>query len=273
VPQKTYSATELESYQKCPYHYYHKYILKEPELETLTDDIAATKWGTLVHKILYHYYQGPLTKENLFTIAQNLFKEYAEDTFYWRVKEEILHGLLDTFYTTELDHPLTLRPTSFEHPFVFTLPHSDLTLKGTIDLILESPNGGCIAVLDYKTRKTIPTSADFKEFRTLQLPIYQLILTHQHPEKECIAGIFYQLIDHENVTKTIVAITETGKTHLDIGRKRPYKIEDDYYRRLTHHLIQLKESIEGGHMSPTHSPLCKVCGYRSTCYEANRFTH
>lgn len=207
----------------------------------------------------------------------------AQDTFYWKVKEDILFGtseypgLLDTFYNTELDHPLTLKPIAFEKPFTLTIPNTDLTLKGKIDVILESPNGGCIAVLDYKTGKTLPTSADVKEFRSLQLPIYQLVLTQQHPEKECVAGIFYQLVDAQNVTKTIVSITETGKTHIDLGRKRPYKIEDGYYQQLTEHLIQLKTHIEQGHMSPAlslspqRSSLCKVCGYRSACYDPNRF--
>ncbi len=303
IPTGPLSASQLETYQSCPYHYYHKYILKEAEEDPSTEEIPAHLWGTLIHSILQKFYESlsekplafhpenqPALRNRLVIIATTLFKKTAETNAFWDIKHQLLFGtntqpgLLDAFLNTELSHPLQLVPNQYEVNFS---PHKltdTLTLSGKIDVLLRDPIGNCIAVLDYKTGKNLPTGSDIKNFRSLQLPIYHLIAQKIQPQNNCIAGILYQLKDTQNITKSILFVTEEGKQMLDLGRKRPYVLESDFHARLIQHLCTLQGLLTEGYFSPNLHPklehmhtyrneLCKNCNYWSTCYYDNRFNH
>ncbi|MSR88268.1 MAG: PD-(D/E)XK nuclease family protein [Candidatus Margulisbacteria bacterium] len=303
IPTGPLSASHLETYQSCPYHYYHKYILKEDAEDPSIEEIPAHIWGILIHSILQKFYESlnenplafhpenqPALRNRLVTIATILFRKTAEPNAFWDIKHHLLFGtdtqpgLLDAFLNTELSHPLQLVPNQYEVSFS---PHKltdTLTLSGKIDVLLRDPTGNCIAVLDYKTGKHLPTGSDIKNFRSLQLPIYHLIAQEKYPEASCIAGILYQLKDAQNITKSILFVTEEGKQSLDLGRKRPYILESDFHNRLIQHLCTLQDLLTEGYFSPTLHPklehmhthrneLCKNCNYWSTCYYDNRFNH
>ena len=94
-----------------------------------------------------------------------------------------------------------MEPILFEFSFGKQTPHSvqlskdeTLNVTGQIDCVLESKNGELV-ILDYKTGSVIPTAADIKTMRNLQLSLYYLVLKSVYPEKSLVGGIFYQLKD------------------------------------------------------------------------------
>ncbi|MFZ0455187.1 MAG: 3'-5' exonuclease, partial [Ignavibacteriaceae bacterium] len=54
---KEYSISQLETYAKCPYKYFAERILKLKPLEEPSEEIEALEMGSLLHNILYEFYE------------------------------------------------------------------------------------------------------------------------------------------------------------------------------------------------------------------------
>jgi hypothetical protein len=306
-----YSVSQLETYQKCPHLYYYRYILKEIPFEEGFEEISASQWGIVIHHICYEIFKkmkesrktfsyrseehAKEIKEFVIKIATEVFESYEKPSFYWAIKKVILFGderhpgLIDEFIRTEHNWTVDVEPILFEFSFGKQAPHSvrlseneTLNVTGQIDCVLESKNGELV-ILDYKTGSVIPTAADIKTMRNLQLSLYYLVLKSVYPEKSLVGGIFYQLKDAEKVDKKIVFSKKEAKKELfGLGRERPFEWKDDFDQAVKDHLRQVKHHIQDGFFSPnSHDILpemkskrpfaCKFCPYTIVCRYKGRF--
>ena len=152
----------------------------------------------------------------------------AQEAYIWQVQANFLFGqgdqpgLLNQFIEHECNTPIPLKTTAFELPFTekeLTLTHPQnpsqkLPLKGIIDAVLTDAPHTHALILDYKTGSTLPTAADIKTFRSLQLPLYSLALKKIYPKTHMVGAMIYQLKSQTKLGKSMPFITEIGRAHV-----------------------------------------------------------
>ncbi len=175
------SATSLEDFFGCPFYYFQKYVLgierwEEPEAALSID---AMDLGSLYHAILEDYYRS--RGNNIATVAERHFNEFQRRgvTGYptvWEVKKQIIIEELDAFIERDRNASVGWRPTDFEREFRSIAVAPPVRLRGTIDRIDRSDDGGRARVLDYKTGRLPRNIRDdsLTGGEALQLPLYIL---------------------------------------------------------------------------------------------------
>jgi ATP-dependent helicase/nuclease subunit B len=209
ISQSEFSATQLESYAKCPYKYFVENILRLETIAEPMEELEAFEYGSLIHSILYEFYtklrekgivlSGSIdeefksAEEILFKIAERRFDELnlnPEFSFYEREKLLGINGkraqsLLYKFLEEERKNNDGYLPEYFElsfgnvkHEEKFSKKFKEgviagsVKLKGKIDRIDINENEKTIKVIDYKLGGTKPTSEDLSTGISLQLPLY-----------------------------------------------------------------------------------------------------
>ncbi len=85
--ERQYSASQLEEYAKCPFQYFVKRILQLEAIEEPTEELESFELGSIVHSILYEFYQT-INQKNIilsscddetFRLAEKLIFEIAEN--------------------------------------------------------------------------------------------------------------------------------------------------------------------------------------------------
>ena len=303
--ESSFSATQFENYQKCPYSFFLQTVLNEDEVDN-EQTIPATIWGQLLHELFHDFYveierknldfnnvnHHDELKTQLHKIGKHVFDSYKKGKFEWQIKEILLFGnktvkgLLDLFCEQECNTNLPLEKRKLEHPFTISIKNKEnlpLRIKGKIDLVLESDYNNMFVIGDYKTGKTVPSSADIKEFRSLQLSIYQYAFQKEFEGKESSGAFIYQVHDQYRCDKHVLACTEKGKSDIfNLGRKRPFQISSEFFDALEDHLLHLRNSIINGKFSPNSTEIvphmeskrtqtCSYCPYSYTCTYEHRF--
>lgn len=205
---KEYSISQLETYAKCPYKYFAERILKLKPAEDPTEEFEAREMGSMLHKILFEFYEKIKRKGIILTgasgdnfkFAENLIFEIAESkineanynsplTFY--EKEKILgingrrrNSILFKFLETEQKQDgfipeyfeigfgnLPYRGVQEKNIVIKDLKAGEVSIRGKIDRIDLSEDGK-FKIVDYKlSGKHIPSS-DLLDGISLQLPLY-----------------------------------------------------------------------------------------------------
>ena len=238
-----------------------------------------------------------LTKPLLNKIGRQVFENFALPTALWEIKKTFLfgsqnrQGFLDAIIDEEIHHPLPqgFKPSAFEQPFgesPLSLSHPDfnhpLKLKGTIDLVLQD-NAGRIMVLDYKTGAVLPIPKDIETLRAMQLPLYLIAIKHLYPQSEGVAGMYFQLRDAKDLTKTTpIVLNADIKKEFGLTRNRPILADTAFYTRIINHLFQLQTLMHNGFFGLTHrielteafknrDKKCKSCAFKLSCRYPGRF--
>ena len=186
------SYTQINNYNKCPFMYYLKHVLKVDEF---IGDFS-TEIGTLFHKIL----EDSNSKEiNLDDYKDEVLKHFT--TFKERYfAEKVLPQVLRVIKKNQEFHNVTeLNKILFEEEFIVKLDEIS-SIMGRIDKFLIDEVSKTIAVVDYKTgsfkfdKKKVAVGLD------LQLPLYAFLLSKKYPEY-LIAGVYIQnvLLEKENI--------------------------------------------------------------------------
>ncbi len=200
------SATALETWARCPYRYFVRYLLGVEPLDTpeLRHRIDALSRGRLVHRVLERFVAegtepdgnphvrgwSAEDRRRLQEIATEEFAAVAArgltgELVYWRRDQVLLRRELARF--VELDHDRRieerLRPLATERDFGFATEPATVALgdgrsirvRGSIDLIDEAEDGRLV-VTDYKTGSLPRLSEDAPHDgdTRLQLVIYAL---------------------------------------------------------------------------------------------------
>lgn len=182
-----FSASEIEAYLACPFHWYYDRMLGA---EALDEEIGALAKGRLAHEILNRFYEqraatrrGRVTAENLRTALSEHGKLAAEV-----VKSGPAPGTLqeeEVIRAAIVGSERIIRQDALFMPgftpcateLAFGMGEEDppvkigsFFLKGRIDRIDSSSSG--IVVIDYKTGSTVAKKADFDKRGLVQLPLY-----------------------------------------------------------------------------------------------------
>jgi ATP-dependent helicase/nuclease subunit B len=209
ISERQFSATQLETYAKCPYKFFLENILKIQTIEEPLEELEAFEFGSLIHSILFEFY-SILKKKKLilkkcsdddfnkaekilFSVAHKKFEELnlsSEIAFYEREKLLGIDGkkknsILYKFLQEERNNDDGYIPSLFELGFGSLIRDNneqilnkkeikigEVRLRGKIDRIDINEEDKTLKVVDYKLSGNSPTIEDLKTGLSLQLPLY-----------------------------------------------------------------------------------------------------
>jgi ATP-dependent helicase/nuclease subunit B len=196
----TISPSRLETYARCPFEYFLKYVLGVTELEAPTEEfeLPPMERGALLHDLLREVYIeclsarpfGEQSEEDVASalvrageVLDRLGRVHAENhPATWQAEREKTLEQLAALLGHERAEHAGARPARFEQSFGFGSPGHSLTLdsgevltfRGRIDRVDLLPDG-TIQAVDYKSGKADAYKPDSLAGGTqLQLPIYLL---------------------------------------------------------------------------------------------------
>jgi len=201
-PEHVWSSSRLETYAKCPLHFYVAHGLHLEPRAVPQEGFDPLILGSIYHRVLEMVYQSapadPLSA--LSEVAHEVFadapREYGfRPTPLWEQQQrEFLQVLEKTIVALEEASegyepcaqelpfglhgapPLTLHPpSSILHPpsSILHPPSFTLQLRGYIDRVDRAPDGS-LRVIDYKAGSSRIAARELEEGTRLQLPLYAL---------------------------------------------------------------------------------------------------
>jgi len=185
-PAHVWSSSSLETYAKCPLHFYLAYVLYlEPRLPP-QEGFDRLILGSIYHRVLEEVYRSspdaPLAI--LREVAERVFAaapaEYGfrPSPLWEQQQREFLQVLEKTIlaleeareeyepYAQELSFGLRDRP-----PLIIRHSTSSIQMRGYIDRVDRAPDGS-LRVVDYKTGSSPISPRELEEGTRLQLPLY-----------------------------------------------------------------------------------------------------
>jgi len=192
------SATRLETYGRCPFRYYARYVL---ELADPEEDRNSAIRGTVLHRVLEKCFEKwirdpggmrrlPRAKKLALAELEKALAEYplmAEKKYRYDLDCEDLRRTIECFLDHELPRlagsPLQPHRVEFDFgssqskvpPYAVSDGERTLEIRGKIDRIdLHAPSG-VGAVIDYKSQSTFKKS-DLGLGISLQLALYTAVL-------------------------------------------------------------------------------------------------
>lgn len=186
-PEKKLSITMLETYPRCPYQFYIKWVLQLETPEEPVFEIESRQWGLIIHAVLGQLYQnGAVPLEELPTVAPRILDAVLNNFnlphFWNEVTQQVFANLLPRF----IEREKALRDEYYQ-PVETELKLKggltpDITLYGRIDRI--DIAGNRLRVIDYKTGSTEISTRAVTEHRThIQLPLYAWLVQKKFPDK------------------------------------------------------------------------------------------
>lgn len=158
------SATSIDLYNKCAFHYYlSKIVFIDSFEETLSSKI-----GNIAHKILENIVKNQTTnlneikKEFSLTPRENIIIDSLKPQL-----DKMIGNFIEFKNTTQLKNMI-----SEDFNFSYKISNKS-TLEGRIDLIISNDNN--FAIIDHKTSSTKFDQSIIKFGYSLQLPIYYLL--------------------------------------------------------------------------------------------------
>lgn len=291
------SVTQLENYQLCPYRFLMESIIGITIDPPRDDGPAAHEWGSLVHRIIHHFWTWILDNPIVFipdnqTQLGDKLWDFAErelatvfPPIYRTIYRQILvgnsesPGILAKFLDATIATGAT--PVATELSVSATGPGWKLDtteLVGKIDAIMHIPPNWFV-IVDYKTGSTIPGPADIRNFFHLQLPVYSLMATPTlAPDYTWGGGQIFHLRSADAVAIKPVLIAGSAKTDLAIGRARPHIADTAYFADLIDHVENTIATLQSGQFewdTPISLPLrkkrCRSCPVKWMCRYPGRY--
>jgi len=254
LSERQFSATQLETYARCPYKYFAERVLNLSTIEEPSEELEALELGSLLHVILYEFYislkeigitlkscndaEFKEAKKLLFVIAEKRFNEiHTGSVFSFYEKEKLLgfnnnkeNSLLYKFLLEERSSDDGFIPEYFELSFGNisddNLPASefkidDVNLRGKIDRVDISETHNATKIIDYKLGGTKPSASDLQRGLSLQLPLYlfaakELISAQQNKDLQPFGTEIYSLkYSSKDFGKKLVGSRNVRNTETD----------------------------------------------------------
>lgn len=246
----TFSFSQFEAYERCPWQYRYRFVLKVP-----APGNYAASFGRSVHDTLLEFFKqvrsgvdatqgtlfGPAEKPNAPT-EQDMLKifedKWQSDWFQTpqaeqEYKEAGRHALKE-FY--KLHHTAWPQVKYLEKGF--SLRVKDFTVKGKIDRVDGVGDSQTkVNIVDYKTGKY----KDKKDFT--QLFIYALAINEVFKEEAQTVG-YYFIEENKSLEQAVT----------------PQDLEDT-----REWIVEMAQRILQGDFTASPGPQCQFCDYRSIC--------
>ena len=266
-PNRVYSASQLNTYGRCPFQFFCQRILRLEEREEASLDLVAMDRGWLLHTILHDFLQRHTDtnliwprrreyQEELDKVAEEVFNHYEQKALpihsgLWELQKEEIRDTLRQFLDAEIKyqeqvssqgvqpHWLELgfgmtdlencHPDSHKEHFVLKREKDLIKLRGRIDRADRSADGKYI-VYDYKSG----AGAGLEEMREgvdLQIPLYIRALAESflNPGEEVIGGGYYSL---KRFDRNRGLYREEFQTHTAIGSRAKSSLSTEEWEQL-----------------------------------------
>ncbi|MCX8010189.1 MAG: exodeoxyribonuclease V subunit gamma, partial [Ignavibacteria bacterium] len=292
IVNKSFSATEFETYAKCPFKHFLEFILEIEGEEKIEEDTSALEIGNLIHRILFKFFtELKDERKNFYSLLQNNFDELntkilgiakneleyekSIDPYFFLIEELVLGNedspsILTKFLENEKTKEVKLNPFYFEKKFEeeITLNSNErIKINTKIDRIDYNEIDSSIQIIDYKTGSSLPSKRDFEEFISLQIPLYIKlcldILSNEIKNLKLMDALFLKIIhkgqEREIETKSFFDITKLN--HLQLN---------EYLAQLTNKIKEMVDNIKLGRFHLTRVKnfeyrVCRYCGYKTIC--------
>jgi RecB family exonuclease len=279
--KRRFSVTELEDYIKCPYRYYHRWVLNDLPPEEPSDDAAPDASGRAVHAILAKFYakrNEPVQKDEtaqaykkLTELADKEFSALADTLANREAKRRFIERIAPRVLAADAELPPGSVIEAVEKKVEGELPVSDtetVTVVGKIDR-LELGEGGSFVVVDYKTGKYPGLGIPFD--KGFQLPLYAYLLRKYLPEKRPSAFIYYNL-GKTGGTRDAVCYDSTRFTEKAVNhnkRRRESGAEmDEYIDSIAGKASEAARGIIAGEFPKARDENeCRYCEVADACGE------
>jgi ATP-dependent helicase/nuclease subunit B len=235
---KEFSVSALDSYANSPIQYFFRKILYIDEPEVFEDWLTPIEKGKMVHRVLYRFYsenrKEQSSLENLLKIAEQEIQKFPFlPSILWDLQKEVFLGgenkigLFPAFfeYEAKQSQSTPLEPRNFEVPFGhfgkriadklsigFEEPYEIrvdgdcLKLRGIVDRVEMTENGG-IVIVDYKTGD-YKSVKDIYNGKSLQLPLYLMAISSLLKKGNLtlypLGACYYQIKDEKEIKKEIL---------------------------------------------------------------------
>ncbi|MDD1718798.1 MAG: PD-(D/E)XK nuclease family protein, partial [Methanoregulaceae archaeon] len=302
-PEHIYSATSLETYAECPFHYFLGKVMGLEELPEIEPDLSASDRGTVIHEILSTFYRrwraGGHVKVSLTAIAEatELMREIAEKELarfsfrspLWeatciRMRGGSLTGpgYFEKFLAKEVDEEGSpLAPAHFEFSFGMGKEESDdpASVAEAVELVSQDGServrirgridridlspDGSFLIYDYKTGAQHPKYRDIEGGKALQLPLYLLAFESVSGNRGVAAG-YYRI--RKEVESRMVLCDEAGKC-LIMSRTKASPDFAGVIGRSRDYALDYIRRIRKGEFPLPHEEECPnaYCGFRRIC--------
>ncbi len=286
-----YSASQLESYQKCPRHYQLSRRLKLEPTSSRQMDLDPDEQGRVIHLIagqcLQHLQSQQISPDGLFpigiqwleTTGLRLIRSIRGGTVGTVIHRRLLGtvenpGLLRTALPGLIEFIQEFETISVEQSFEFDLPDSTIRLRGMIDLVARHRPSGMTVIVDFKTGSTPITKIHLETLEHLQLPLYRLAL--QQSGTPVDAGIIWTVSRQKSERKTVMA-TPQSQEALVPKRQKPMIITPETDRALIDRIRWIVTQIETGQFPLSGLPelsrqeaarpdaVCRHCSFFFSC--------
>lgn len=147
IEEMTWSYSRIKSFEDCPYAWFMKYILEEPE-----SPMFYASYGSFIHRLIERYYGGELAAEELPTAFLLGFSSEVQGK---RPPEQTVRK----YIALGKEYFQNFKPLPFETKAVEAEFHFDLdglNFVAFVDLIGERDSK--LAILDHKSRDLKPRS-------------------------------------------------------------------------------------------------------------------
>ncbi len=272
--QKGFSPTRLERYSDCPRRYFYRDALGLAQLAKSPDAVSDALWGTLVHRILELFFTA-----QPFSDAYETFVAVAEQvvgdrqTFDWLLVRERLLGegqLLRQLWALFQEESTGFRPWQSEMGLSVDL--CDVRISGKVDAIWRNADTDALAVVDFKTGKSLPERREIDKFERIQLLLYCLAIGQRWPQNEVAGALYIHLPVHGEPKRKVVLATPSGKASLGAGRARPLEWNSERREALIAHVQTLVAGIRSGMFEAMPLPMrCRSCEFRLICRYPRRW--
>ncbi len=289
-----FSATQLETYAKCPFKFFLERILKVEIIEEPKEEVEPKELGSLIHGILAEFY-SQIVKEGkvlsncnqeafdeaeklIFQIAEKEIKksEIFQSELSFLEREKIFgiagnrkESILYKFLETERKDNNGFVPKRFEYPFQ-NVEIGKVSIRGKIDRIEINENSKLFNVVDYKLGGKKPNPKEINEGISLQLPLY-LYAVSKLLDKDYVGAqmVIYSLKFKENsFGREIVNDRKNARKKID--RENFIRLNDELFKNLTEKVNYYAEGISQGvfplsNLKDRENTVCKYCDYSSIC--------
>lgn len=187
-PREFY-VTQIELWQRNPYGFYAKHILRLRPLPQLAAIWDAAERGNLLHSIAEKYHQLQPAPDNFAqmhqqwqNIAQELLAEWQHDPFVRHVWQPRLRRILHFLAATEYQRYPVLHQVLTEETWVrpLSVEGRDYIIRAKTDRV-DIGLDGQVRIIDYKSG-SLPKPAERKSGMASQLPLSAAILQAAKPE-------------------------------------------------------------------------------------------
>lgn len=184
-PVLNLSYTKLDTYNKCAFSYYIKYILKIIPYE----DTFSIKIGKIIHKILEEEENENFDYDKIFEEEKQNYTFNTKELFFIDQLKESFRFTINTIKERKKFTLLndSLKEMELSTPIENIIP---TTFNGIIDNLMYNKEK-IISIIDYKTGTPILDQTKMPLGFSLQLPTYLYLLKKDKYFKNSILGGFY----------------------------------------------------------------------------------